>query len=169
MPVGSAAASSTTSSRASPTPWARVAASHADGWGTARLRKVEPPGQRALRREGSGDELVRRKVLYGGITQPCRRLCLRSHLLGRGWPPHEGEPHMNKTLGIAAAAALIALGTGAGLKAQQAGMTFFLTSAGPGKGGDLGGLAGADRHCQTLAQAAGAGAKTWHAYLSTQG
>src|SRR6476660_2630612 len=52
---------------------------------------------------------------------------------------------------------------------QQANMTFFVTSAGPGKGGDLGGLAGADRHCQTLAQAAGAGGKTWHAYLSTQG
>ena len=53
--------------------------------------------------------------------------------------------------------------------AQQAAMTFFVTSAGPGKGADLGGLAGADRHCQTLAQAAGAGGKTWHAYLSTQG
>jgi hypothetical protein len=48
-------------------------------------------------------------------------------------------------------------------------MTFFVTSTGPGKGADLGGLAGADRQCQQLAQAAGAGAKTWHAYLSTQG
>lgn len=47
-------------------------------------------------------------------------------------------------------------------------MTFFVTSAGPGKGGDLGGLEGADRHCQSLAQAAGAGDRTWHAYLSTQ-
>jgi hypothetical protein len=55
------------------------------------------------------------------------------------------------------------------LKAQQANMSFFVTSVGPGKGGDLGGLAGADRHCQQLAQAVGAGAKTWHAYLSTQG
>jgi hypothetical protein len=53
--------------------------------------------------------------------------------------------------------------------AQQSAMTFFVTSAGPGKGADLGGLAGADRHCQSLAQAAGAGSKTWHAYLSTQG
>jgi hypothetical protein len=53
--------------------------------------------------------------------------------------------------------------------AQQANMTFFVTSAGPGKGADLGGLAGADRHCQELAQSAGAGARTWHAYLSTQG
>jgi hypothetical protein len=47
-------------------------------------------------------------------------------------------------------------------------MTFFVTSVGSGKGGDLGGLEGADRHCQTLAQAAGAGGHTWHAYLSTQ-
>lgn len=47
-------------------------------------------------------------------------------------------------------------------------MTFFVTSAGPGKGGDLGGLEGADRHCQSLAQAAGAGNHQWRAYLSTQ-
>jgi hypothetical protein len=53
--------------------------------------------------------------------------------------------------------------------AQQANMTFFVTSNGPGKGADLGGLAGADRHCQQLAASVGAGGKTWHAYLSTQG
>jgi hypothetical protein len=47
-------------------------------------------------------------------------------------------------------------------------MTFFVTSAGPGKGADLGGIDGADRLCQTLATGAGAGARTWHAYLSTQ-
>lgn len=52
--------------------------------------------------------------------------------------------------------------------AQTADMSFFVTSVGIGNGGNLGGLAGADNHCQTLAQAAGAGAKTWHAYLSTQ-
>lgn len=46
-------------------------------------------------------------------------------------------------------------------------MTFFVTSAGSGKGADLGGLAGADAHCQRLAIAAGAGHKTWRAYLST--
>jgi hypothetical protein len=51
---------------------------------------------------------------------------------------------------------------------QSPNMTFFVTSAGLGKGADLGGLAGADRQCQALAQAAGAGGKTWHAYLSTQ-
>ena len=49
---------------------------------------------------------------------------------------------------------------------QQQPMTFFITSAGPGDGGNLGGLAGADAHCQKLAQAAGAGARTWRAYLS---
>lgn len=68
-------------------------------------------------------------------------------------------------IGCAAAAAI---GFGAA-QAQQSAMTFFVTSAGPGKGADLGGLEGADRHCQTLAQAAGAGGKTWKAYLSTQG
>lgn len=47
-------------------------------------------------------------------------------------------------------------------------MTFFITSAPIGNGGDLGGLAGADNHCQALAQAVGAGGKTWRAYLSTQ-
>ena len=46
-------------------------------------------------------------------------------------------------------------------------MTFFVTSKGVGNGGHLGGLAGADRQCQALAEAAGAGDRTWHAYLST--
>jgi hypothetical protein len=58
---------------------------------------------------------------------------------------------------------------GAYLAFAQNNMTFFITSAGPGKGADLGGLAGADRHCQSLAAAAGAGSRTWHAYLSTTG
>ena len=53
-------------------------------------------------------------------------------------------------------------------QAQSADTSFFLTSNGIGNGGNLGGLAGADNQCQTLAQAAGAGAKTWRAYLSTQ-
>ncbi|HEU0203589.1 MAG TPA: hypothetical protein VFR86_24530 [Burkholderiaceae bacterium] len=47
-------------------------------------------------------------------------------------------------------------------------MSFFVTSVGPGKGADLGGLDGADQHCQSLALAAGAGNRTWRAYLSTQ-
>src|ERR1700726_4497341 len=65
--------------------------------------------------------------------------------------------------------ALFALGLAAPAQAQSSTMTFFVTSAGSGKGADLGGLAGADTHCQMLAAAAGAGSKTWHAYLSTQG
>ena len=48
-------------------------------------------------------------------------------------------------------------------------MSFFVTSAGSGRGADLGGLEGADRHCQELAAKAGAGSRTWRAYLSTQG
>ncbi|HEY7443099.1 MAG TPA: hypothetical protein VH701_11820 [Vicinamibacterales bacterium] len=62
---------------------------------------------------------------------------------------------------------VLLLGAIAGL-AQQNQMTFFATSVGSGMGGNLGGLAGADKHCQTLAKAAGAGG-TWRAYLSTQG
>jgi len=72
-------------------------------------------------------------------------------------------------LSMVASVALGALVGGA--QAQQApqspNMTFFVTSAGPGKGGELGGLAGADAHCQQLATAAGAGSKTWRAYLSS--
>jgi hypothetical protein len=62
--------------------------------------------------------------------------------------------------------ALLALLSGAAL-GQPSSMTFFITSTGSGKGADYGGLAGADKHCQTLATAAGAGNHTWHAYLST--
>ena len=54
------------------------------------------------------------------------------------------------------------------VRAQQHSMTFFVTSVNIGKGGDLGGLAGADAHCQALATAVGAGNHTWHAYMSTQ-
>jgi hypothetical protein len=67
-----------------------------------------------------------------------------------------------KTL-IATLALLVAVSA----QAQQKDMTFFVTSVGPGNGADLGGLAGADAHCQKLAQAAGAGQREWRAYLST--
>src|SRR5437016_523372 len=67
-----------------------------------------------------------------------------------------------------AAVALSALAIGGAAYAQQSGMSFFVTSAAIGKGADLGGLEGADRYCQQLAQSAGAGGRTWHAYLSTQ-
>ena len=81
----------------------------------------------------------------------------------------------SKALVIAA----LALGVTSGVNAQQPpapppqlpqapNMSFFVTGAGPGKGADLSGIEGADRHCQTLAERHGAGAKTWRAYLSTQ-
>ncbi|PYO57250.1 MAG: lectin [Candidatus Rokuibacteriota bacterium] len=78
---------------------------------------------------------------------------------------------MNKagTSFIVGSIALVCSSVTAVSHAQQAGMTFFITSAGSGKGGDLGGIEGADRLCQSLAQAAGAGSRTWRAYLSTQG
>jgi hypothetical protein len=66
------------------------------------------------------------------------------------------------TLTIAVLAACGSMGGG------KTGMSFFVTSAGPGQGADLGGLAGADKQCQALATAAGAGNRTWHAYLSQQ-
>ena len=53
--------------------------------------------------------------------------------------------------------------------AQESEMSFFITSNGPGDGANLGGLEGADAHCQNLAEAAGSSGKTWHAYLSTSG
>jgi hypothetical protein len=68
---------------------------------------------------------------------------------------------------LASAALCLALAGGAA--AQQGGMSFFVTSAGSGKGGDLGGIEGADQHCRSLAEAAGASGRTWRAYLSTQG
>jgi len=60
--------------------------------------------------------------------------------------------------------AALLLATGA--LAQRESMSFFVTSAGSGKGADLGGLAGADKHCQSLAASVGAGQRTWRAYLS---
>ncbi len=78
---------------------------------------------------------------------------------------------MIKAMNVLAIVAFLsfAIGVMASAQAQQNNMSFFVTSVGLGKGGDLGGLEGADRHCQSLAQAVGAGGKTWHAYLSTQG
>ena len=68
------------------------------------------------------------------------------------------------TLTTAAAATLLAA---CATPPSTGPMGFFLTSAGPGNGADLGGLAGADAHCQKLAAGAGAGNRTWRAYLST--
>ncbi len=72
---------------------------------------------------------------------------------------------MRKTLCILTAGFLALVGAEASF-AQD--MTFFITSDGPGNGGDLGGIEGADAHCQALAEAAGAGGKTWAAYLGTE-
>ena len=72
-------------------------------------------------------------------------------------------------LAVTAAVLLIGMSVPAMAQAPAATMSFFVTSVGPGKGADLGGLEGADKHCQALAAAVGAGGKTWRAYLSTQG
>jgi len=71
-------------------------------------------------------------------------------------------------IGLAVAMTALPFLAAQSARAQPADVTFFVTSTGLGKGGDLGGLDGADAHCARLAQAVGAGAKTWHAYLSTQ-
>jgi hypothetical protein len=70
-------------------------------------------------------------------------------------------------LPLLAAVALTGLGLAAPAPAQQASMSFFVTSAGKGNGADLGGVAGADAHCQALAAAAGSTNTNWRAYLST--
>lgn len=81
---------------------------------------------------------------------------------------------MRSTIGVIGTTAVLAVAAGGctgladGLSGSRE-MSFFVTSVGTGRGGDLGGLEGADRHCQTLAAAAGAGGKAWRAYLSTQG
>lgn len=64
------------------------------------------------------------------------------------------------------AAGLLAASVATVLQAQERDMTFFVTSTGLGNGGNLGGIRGADAHCQALARGAGAGEKTWRAYLS---
>jgi hypothetical protein len=76
--------------------------------------------------------------------------------------------HRSRPL-LAAAAAATLVACGAMPDSGGGRMGFFVTSTGPGNGADLGGLAGADRHCQSLAAAAGHGGRTWRAYLSTQG
>ena len=76
---------------------------------------------------------------------------------------------MNKIHAFFAVITLSLASSSLTLAQEQAPMTFFISSAPIGDGANLGGLAGADAHCQSLAQAAGAGSHTWRAYLSTQG
>lgn len=71
------------------------------------------------------------------------------------------------TLRILTAAAACCVGLAGGVLAQDANTSFFITSANPGNGGNLGGLAGADAHCTALAETAGITGKTWAAYLSS--
>ncbi|SRR5690606_30334325 len=73
---------------------------------------------------------------------------------------------MNRSKALGALGVL-AVSVGVALAQAPANMSFFVTSSNPGRGGDLGGLEGADAHCQSLAAAVGAGNKTWRAYLST--
>lgn len=73
---------------------------------------------------------------------------------------------MNKTRLLTSAALLAAAATVSTVNSQQNEMSFFITSVGSGDGANLGGLAGADAHCQALAEAAGSRGKTWRAYLS---
>jgi hypothetical protein len=76
---------------------------------------------------------------------------------------------MRRPIFVAAIAAASALAASAGAAlSQDKTMSFFVTSVGSGNGADLGGLAGADAHCASLAEAAGVTGKTWHAYLSTK-
>ncbi|MDK1386234.1 hypothetical protein QN224_12530 [Sinorhizobium sp. 8-89] len=75
---------------------------------------------------------------------------------------------MKRTVALVAAGlACSVVAANAPAHAQDTSMSFFVTSANPGKGGDLGGLAGADAYCNTLATASGSTGKTWKAYLST--
>jgi hypothetical protein len=76
---------------------------------------------------------------------------------------------MKTHLIVSAAVAFAVLASLHGARAQQGEMSFFVASVGLGDGANLGGIEGADRHCQQLAEAAGASGKTWRAYLSTQG
>src|SRR5262245_50146931 len=121
----------------------------------------------------SGELLIYIRPWEGKATNGVS-LSARSHRTAR--PPWSNSDStwedvmpVGRKIALVASLALLSV---TGSQAQQPppqspNMTFFLTSNGPGKGGDLGGLDGADRHCQTLATAAGAGSKTWRAYLSS--
>jgi hypothetical protein len=74
-----------------------------------------------------------------------------------------------KTVGLAVFAIVLMMPNASSVDAQGNSLSFFITSSNPGKGADLGGLAGADAHCAALAKAAGAGNRQWRAYLSTTG
>jgi hypothetical protein len=74
---------------------------------------------------------------------------------------------MKRIVVLGFAITLMVPGVASNVDAQGNSLSFFITSTNPGKGGDLGGIAGADAHCAALAKAAGAGDRQWRAYLST--
>src|SRR5262245_25574896 len=76
---------------------------------------------------------------------------------------------MKEIVGLSVAAAVVLALSACEMFKPENKMSFFVTSVGSGKGADLGGVAGADKHCQELADSVGAGGKTWHAYLSAAG
>lgn len=108
--------------------------------------------------------------LAGGIMLSVAGYCQAAecNLQERSEDSMVSPSKLMSSAGLALALGAIALFASAPARAQSAAMTFFVTSNGPGKGANLGGLAGADKHCQSLAEAAGSNGKTWRAYLSTQ-
>ena len=76
---------------------------------------------------------------------------------------------MKEILGLSIAASVVLALVACEMYKPENKMSFFVTSSGSGKGADLGGLGGADKRCQDLAESVGAGGKTWHAYLSASG
>src|SRR5687768_18438200 len=84
------------------------------------------------------------------------------------WPQFNiGGRKMRRIVILGFALALMAPTIASNVDAQGNSLSFFITSTNPGKGGDLGGIAGADAHCAALAKAAGIGNRQWRAYLST--
>jgi hypothetical protein len=83
--------------------------------------------------------------------------------------PIESQAAVDSGLSANMRVRLAILKTNDGTDFGKGPMSFFVTSVGTGRGADLGGIAGADEHCRRLAQAVGAGNRTWRAYLSTQG
>src|SRR5262245_52717518 len=130
-----------------------------------------------MRSPGRGGNEATRPIhtLFGLPSDPNNRYHSRSFVGIWKSPAERSAMNKPKTF-IVATLALASLSVMSGVEAQQQqpqqaapqlpqapNMTFFVTSVGPGKGADLGGLEGGDRHCQELAQRHGAGGKTWHA------
>jgi len=127
------------------------------------LSSCEADLAHAIRRAGVDCKYLISRAAPNGSGASIRRNPAR----GCRSPGEDENAPDNPSIAIGIAVLLMVVAA-ARRRAQQSGMSFFVTSAGPGKGADLGGLVGADRQCQQLAQAAGAGGHTWRAYLSAQ-